>query len=126
MILLALLLLTCPNTTAADAITTADLVASDASRYDVWTFSGNAGDTITLDLRSTAFDAYLILLDPNDVPVAENDDVSAGTTDSRITFTLTATGTWKVIANTLAAGATGDYTLSVSCPGGARRRAARH
>jgi Bacterial pre-peptidase C-terminal domain len=127
-ILLAILLLSCPNTTGAEAITSADPAASDGSRYDVWTFSGNAGDAITIDMRTTAFDAYLILLDPNDVPVAVNDDVSAGTTDARISFTLAATGTWSVIANSLAPGGSGDYALSISCPGGApapRRRAVR-
>lgn len=128
-LLVAVLLISCPNMTVAEAITSADLAASDGSRYDVWTFSGKAGDTITIDLRSTSFDAYLILLDPNDVPVAESDDASAGTTDARISFTLTATGTWSVVANSLAAGGSGSYALSLSCPAGAaapRRRAASH
>ncbi len=127
-VFLAILFLSCPSTTAAGAITSADLAASDGSRYDVWTFSAKAGDAVTVDMRATAFDAYLILLDPNDVPVAENDDVSAGTTDARIGFTLTATGTWSVIANSLAAGGSGDYALSIACSGGApapRRRAVR-
>jgi hypothetical protein len=79
-------------------------------------------------MRSSAFDAYLVLLDPADVPVAENDDVSAASPDSRITFTLTSTGTWTVVANSLAAAGSGDYALSISCPAAAspvRRRAVR-
>jgi len=66
-------------------------------------------DTITIDMRASAFDAYLVLLDPSDVPVAENDDAA------------TSTGTWTVVANSLAAAGSGDYTLSISCPGAAVR-----
>ena len=121
--------LSCPGTTVAGAISSADCPASDGTGYDLWQFSGKAGDTITIDMRSTAFDTYMILLDPSDVPVAENDDVSAGSTDSHIMFTLTSTGTWTIVANGLAAVSTGDYTLSISCPAGTpttRRRAAGH
>lgn len=120
--------LTCPTTTLAGAITSSDCPASDASGYDLWQFSGSAGDTVTIDMRSSVFDAYLVLLDPADVPVAENDDVSAASPDSHITFTLTSTGTWTVVANSLVAAGSGDYALSISCPGAAspvRRRAVR-
>ena len=118
--------LVCPGATVAGAITSADCPASDSSGYDLWQFTGTAGDTITIDMRSASFDTYLVLLDPSDVPVAENDDVSAGSTDSRMTFTLTATGTWTVVANSLGASGSGDYTLSISCPGAAvRKRAVR-
>ena len=109
--------------------TSTDCPASDGTGYDLWQFSGKAGDTITIDMRSAAFDTYMILLDPSDVPVAENDDVSAGSTDSHIAFTLTSTGTWTIVANGVATVSTGDYTLSMSCPGSApstRRRAAGH
>jgi hypothetical protein len=119
--------LNCPGTTVAGAITATSCIASDASGYDLWTFSGKAGDTITIDMRSTAFDTFMVLLDPSDVPVAENDDVSAGSTDSHIAFTLASTGTWTIVANGVASVSTGDYTLSISCPGAtARRRAAGH
>lgn len=120
--------LTCPATTLAGAVTSSDCPASDGSGYDLWQFSGAAGDTITIDMRTSEFDAYLVLLDPSDVPVTENDDAAAGSTDARITFTLTSTGTWTVVANSLAAAGSGDYALSISCPGAAspvRRRAVR-
>jgi hypothetical protein len=121
--------LACPTATIAGAITSADCTASDLSGYDLWRFTGTAGDTITIDMKSTAFDTYLMLFDPSDVPVAENDDAASGSTDSRITFTLTASGSWTVVANALAANKSGDYTLSIACPLGTtpiRRRAARH
>ena len=103
--------------------------ASDASGYDLWQFSGTAGDTITIDMKSAAFDTYLALLDPSDVPVAENDDESSTSTDSRIAFTLTSSGTWTVVANALTSGTAGDYTLSISCPGASapiHRHSVRH
>jgi len=121
--------LSCPSNTIAASITTSDCAASDASGYDLWQFSGQSGDTITIDMTSSSFDTYLVLLDPNDTPVAENDDASSSTTNSRIGFTLTSTGAWTIVANALAANTSGDYTLSISCPltmAPIRRRAANH
>ena len=51
-------------------ISIADCPASDGSRFDLWQFAGTAGDTITIDMHATAFDSYLVLLDPSDVPGA--------------------------------------------------------
>jgi len=117
--------LACPATTLAASIIIYDCAASDGSHFDLWQFSGKAGDTIAIDMHSTAFDSYLVLLDPSDVPVAENDDAVRGNNDARIVFTLTSSGTWTVVANTLAASRAGDYTLSLGCPAAhARRRAA--
>jgi len=118
--------LSCPAKTITASIIIYDCTASDGSRYDLWQFSGKAGDTITIEMHATAFDSYLVLLDPNDVPVAENDDAVRGNNDARVVFTLTSTGTWTVVANTLTAVNGGDYTLSIACAGNVRRRAAKH
>lgn len=120
--------LSCPAQGVAGALLTTDCAAFDGSRLDLWQFSGLAGDTITLDLSSTAFDTLLMLLDPQMVPVAQNDDRADGTTNSRIVFTLTSTGTWTVVANSLTVSGAGDYVLTLSCPapaGGGRRRSVR-
>jgi hypothetical protein len=63
-----------------------------------------------------------MLLDPSGVPLAENDDASSGVTDSRITYTLTSSGTWTIVANSLAAVQSGEYTISLSCPVTSRPR----
>ncbi|HEY6140558.1 MAG TPA: PPC domain-containing protein [Thermoanaerobaculia bacterium] len=118
--------LSCPAKTIAASIIIYDCSASDGSHYDLWQFSGKAGDTIAIDMHATAFDSYLVLLDPNDVPAAENDDAARGNNDARIVYTLTSTGTWTVVANTLREGSAGDYALSISCPANVRRRAAKH
>lgn len=102
--------------TTAASLSSSDCTSSDGSQYRLWQFSGNAGDTVTIAMHSAAFDTYLMLLDPSGVPLAENDDSARGVTDSQITFTLTSSGTWTVVANSLAASQTGDYTLSLSCP----------
>ena len=113
------------SSTAAASLTSSDCTAFDGSQYHLWQFSGNAGDAVTIEMHSTSFDTYLMLLDPSGVPLAENDDIASGVTDSRITFTLTSGGTWTIVANSLAASQTGDYTISLSCPNVFRRRAVR-
>ena len=122
--------LACPSAAnVAAALDSTDCDASDGTRYDLFEFSGTAGDAVTLELYSTAFDPFLMLIDPNDVPVAQNDDGFSGSTDSRISFTLTSTGTWTVVANNVSGSGTGSYVLTMSCPAstppGARRRAVK-
>jgi len=109
-------------TTAAASLAFSDCTASDNSQYRLWQFSGTAGDSVTIDMHSAAFDAYLMLLDPSGVPLAENDDSWSGVTDSRITYALTSTGTWTIVANSLAASQSGQYTISLSCPMASRPR----
>jgi len=111
------------------ALTASDCASFDGSYYKLWTFSGTAGDTVTIDMASTSFDAFLALLDPNGTPLIDNDDVSPTNTNASVTFTLTATGTWTVVANSLKAAQSGAYTLtftSSACPAASllpRRRA---
>lgn len=103
--------------------------ASDDSYYNWWDFEGQAGQRVTIEMRSILFDAYLILLDPSGRPVAQNDDAEPQSSDARIMFTLTRTGTWQIIANSVVSGQVGDYKLTLQCseapPPPARRRAAR-
>jgi len=113
------------SSTAAASLTSSDCTAFDGSQYHLWQFSGNAGDAMTIEMHSTSFDTYLMLLDPSGVPLAENDDIASGVTDSRITFALTSSGTWTVVANSLAASQSGNYTISLTCPTHQRLRAVR-
>jgi CHAT domain-containing protein/lipopolysaccharide biosynthesis regulator YciM len=84
---------------------------NDKSYYNVHTFEGRAGEQITIDLTSSEFDSYLILLDPEGKKIAENDDGGSGN-NSRIIVTLPTNGTYRIIANAHKAGETGNYTLS--------------
>jgi len=92
-------------------------VPSDNSYVDFWGFQGTAGDSVTIDLSSPEFDTYLVLETPSLARAATNDDFGSGT-DSRITFTLTATGTWVIGANSLFGNKTGAYTLALAHAGG--------
>ena len=106
--------LSCPSSGSSGEISTADCRLDDGSYLDLVQFPGIAGETVTIDMMSEAFDTYLYLLDPTPVSVATNDDV-LGSTNSRIVFTLTRTGTWTIGATSLGANQFGPYTLTLAC-----------
>lgn len=109
--------ISCGSTTT-DALTQSGSCAlNDGSYVDFYGFNGTAGQQVTVNLTSTAFDTYLFLLDPNAMVVAQDDD-SGGGTNSRIIFTLTSTGSWFIAANSFSASQFGAYTLALTCTGG--------
>ncbi len=93
-------------------LTSNDARLADNTFYQAWTFYGQAGEAVTLDVTSGDFDAYAVIQDVNGHVLARDDD-SGGGLNARITFTLPYTGNYRFIANTLRVGATGAYTLSV-------------
>ncbi|MFW5692198.1 MAG: PPC domain-containing protein [Chloroflexota bacterium] len=63
------------------------------------TFTGAAGDIITITMTSEDFDTYLLLLDPSGTEITRDDD-SAGALNSRIgPFVLSEDGTYTIVAN---------------------------
>ncbi len=92
---------------------------SDNSPFEAWYIEGRAGDRITITMRSSDFDAYVHIGRQGDRAVLGNDDDSGGSTDAQLSVTLPATGTYVIIANTFAAGASGSYRLEVSAARGA-------
>ena len=93
-------------------LTAGDRQLQDNTYFQAWTYYGQAGEVITFEVSSNEFDAYALIQDANGNVLARDDD-SAGGLNARIIFTLPATGNYRLIANTLRAGATGAYTLSV-------------
>jgi hypothetical protein len=93
-------------------LTAGDQQLADNTYFQAWTYYGQAGEAITLDVMSTEFDAYAVIQDASGHVLARDDD-SGGNLNARIIFTLPATGTYRLLANTLRVGATGAYTLSV-------------
>lgn len=86
------------------------LGSSDSNR---WTFSGRAGDTVTISMVSNEFDSYMELYDQNNNLAAFDDD-SGGNRNSLIAyFTLPTTGTYTVAARSYTSSASGQYTLSL-------------
>jgi CHAT domain-containing protein len=92
-------------------------VLPDGTYVNLHSFDGVAGKTVLIDLTSDEFDAYLWLLDPKNAVVAQDDNGGEGTNE-RLVLTLSATGTYRIGANTYSTGATGRYQLSVR-PGSA-------
>lgn len=101
------------GTSRSGSLTTDDCVFPSKEYYDAWQFSGIAGQTVTISMNSTAFDTYLELHDPSGAYAASNDDTS--TTNSRITYRLPVTGTWRIFASSARDTVTGSYDLSLTC-----------
>ena len=106
--------LSCPSSSSGGELSSTDCRLDDGSYLDLVQFSGSAGQTVTIDLTSGAFDTYLYLLDPTPVVMASNDDFG-GTTNSRIVFTLATSGTWTMGATSLGANQFGSYSLTIQC-----------
>ncbi len=85
----------------------------DGSRYNLYEFSGEAGQEVRIQLESSDFDTYLILIGPDDQPLAENDDRTSGDTNSELVLNLPATGTYRLVANALDSRGRGDYQVAV-------------
>jgi hypothetical protein len=87
----------------------------------LYRFRGTAGETLTVTLRSTDFDAYLEVgwITPSGPQTLAADDDGAGGTDARIVFTPPADGEYLVLVTTFSAAERGDFVLSVDMGSGA-------
>ncbi|MBI3823532.1 MAG: PPC domain-containing protein [Planctomycetes bacterium] len=100
---------------------TGDLTESDPTNYShyykLFTVKLEKGKTYRLDHRDAGknpeFDPYLVLESPAGAPLATDDD-SGGKLDARITYTATATGTYRIIATTLPRNQVGRFTLEIT------------
>ena len=81
---------------------------------DSYEFEGAPGQHLAIDLRSSAFDTYLILKDPageqTENDDAEDDD-SVG--HSNIAADLTEAGTYRVLVTSYETGESGPYSLTI-------------
>jgi hypothetical protein len=79
---------------------------------DAYTFAGRRGQTVTVDLRSAAFDPYLIVIDPTGKQ-HENDDHEGDAHRSLVSYELPEDGTYRVWATTYKKGEAGAYDLRI-------------
>lgn len=93
-------------------LTLSDARLADNTPFQAWTYYGQAGERITLDVMSGDFDAYAVIQDAGGTALERDDDSGEGT-NARITFTLPYTGMYRLIANTYGRNAAGAYTLSL-------------
>ncbi len=91
----------------------AQTLPSDGSLYQTYTFEGQAGQSVTLSLKSPDFDTYLMLLDSSYTKIAESDNLSNTNTNSQMSVTLPRRGTYRVIVNARDSSGRGRYLLEV-------------
>jgi len=77
---------------------------------DIHTLEGKAGEQITIALTSSEFEPVLVLINPEDKKILEDDWGNGGS--AKITLTLPTTGTYPIGISSSEAGASGNYTLS--------------
>jgi len=86
---------------------------SDGSRYKMYAFVGNKGDTVAVDLTSEDFDANILVADASGNSLARNDD-GGGRCNARVAFVPPATGNYRVYANSSAQAELGEYHLTLA------------
>ncbi len=95
------------------SLTPADTVGPDGSHVQAWGLELASGTDVTVDLVSEEFDAFLWVTGPG-IEEPLKDDDGGGACHARITLTAAESGVYRVVANTLSAGATGRFVLRVS------------
>jgi hypothetical protein len=94
-----------------------DETLTSGEYVDSYDFTGWPGQRVTIDLRSDAFDTYVILRNP-DGKQTENDDAEdgGGAGHSRIDAELSDAGTYRVLVTSYEPGQTGPYRLTIGPP----------
>jgi predicted Zn finger-like uncharacterized protein len=80
--------------------------------YKLYNIPMEQGKTYEIDMASTRFDCFLILLGPNHRTLAMDDD-GGGELNSRIRYQARATGTHRIVATSLDEDEVGNFTLAV-------------
>lgn len=92
-----------------------DPVQDDDTHYVIHTLRLPAKSLVEVTLTSPDFDTYLIVRDPNNDTQYDNDDCEVRTPDagSCLRFQTEKRAKWDIVANSLNAGETGAYQLTV-------------
>ncbi len=91
-------------------LTTADHFRPRDSTYSQsWNLAGTAGQVVTVDLESTAFDPYLFVAGPG-IGASLQD----GNCNARLTLTFPQTGDYVIVVNSSTKHGTGPFNLSVT------------
>ncbi len=89
-----------------------DLSSVSGKYLDAYTFQGNAGNEVVVELISQDFDTYLMLIGPSGEQLA-NDDHNGSQDHSLINLELNESGIFEVVVTSFLEGETGDYTLHI-------------
>lgn len=117
---LAVLTLALPAVAAANAgqLAPGDSQLASGEYYDRVTFEAVAGDSVVIEISSTAFDPYLILLDPSEQVVLEMDDSAGAGLNVLETVRLTTAGTYTIVVTSARPGEAGAYRVAISAASG--------
>lgn len=97
---------------ASSALEASDPQLAGGEHYDAYPLLAELGERITVDLVSTDFDPYLVLVSPTGQWM-ENDDCAGSTERSCLEVDAAESGTWQVYATSYEAGNVGDYQLAI-------------
>lgn len=90
-----------------------DRTLTTGEYFDAYEFEGEPGQYVVIDLRSAAFDTYLIVMQPSGEQIenddAEDDDVG----HSRIELAVREAGAHQVFTTSYEKGETGPYSLTI-------------
>jgi len=99
--------------TQTGTLAAGDTQISSGEYADAYTMNVAAGEPIIVDLTSSEFDPFLILVDPNGEKT-QNDDFEGSASRSRIELTAGTSGDWTVVVTSYKAGERGRYTLQTN------------
>jgi hypothetical protein len=97
------------------SLSATDCQLPDLSYADFYLFHGTAGQQVTINLTSSAFDTYLGLANEGGTFVIEDNDGGGGT-NSRIIANLPETGFYLILANSWLPNSFGPYSVSLNAP----------
>ncbi len=95
------------------ALSSSDYVSPEGNYLDAWVYEGRQGQSVTFDLVSDEFDAFLFVVGPG-LPETLLDDDSGGACHARVSLTILEDGAYHVVATSAGSRSTGVYTLRAS------------
>ncbi len=90
-----------------------DATLAGGEYVDAYTFEGRAGQTVRVDMGSTAVDPYLVLQFP-DGRQLENDDIGPNDRNASVFTQLPVDGTYRVLCTTYRPAEAGAYDVALS------------
>ena len=99
--------------TLSGSLTASDDSLPDGSHYKMYTFAGEAGDSVTISISSLDFNAHLMFADSLEAIVADDGD-GGGMCNAHLTHVLPTTGRYIVYATTFYPHDVGEFRISLN------------